>query len=159
MDNKNVGYIILGISLLLVIIVLLFQSALTEIVAQSCDMDHAISCPMESTVNQQTYLALSIVGLLVVIGFVLIFTKPKEKVIIKRIKEKKKKLNLEKLDRDEKKVINLLLKENGAVFQKTLMEELEIGKVKITRLLDKLEAKQLVERKRRGMNNIVVMKN
>ena len=38
------------------------------------------------------------------------------------------------------------------------MEKLDIGKVKTTRLLDKLEAKQLIERKRRGMNNIVVLR-
>jgi len=35
---------------------------------------------------------------------------------------------------------------------------LGIGKVGLTRLLDKLEAKQLIERKRRGMNNIVLLK-
>ncbi|MBT7238208.1 hypothetical protein HN865_05165 [Candidatus Woesearchaeota archaeon] len=159
MENKNVGYIILGISLLLIIIIFLFQSALTEIVSQSCDMEHAIICPMESTINQQTYLALSIVGLLIIIGLVLIFTKQKEKIIIKKVVQRKKKLKLDNLDRDEKKVINLLQKENGAIFQKTLMEKMDIGKVKTTRLLDKLEAKQLIERKRRGMNNIVVLRN
>ena len=62
------------------------------------------------------------------------------------------------LDRNEKKVIEILQNENGAIFQKTLMEKLDIGKVGITRLLDKLEAKQIIERKRRGMNNIVVLK-
>ena len=112
MENKNVGYIILGISLLLIIIIFLFQSALTEIVSQSCDMEHAIICPMESTINQQTYLALSIVGLLIIIGLVLIFTKQKEKIIIKKVVQRKKKLKLDNLDRDEKKVINLLQKEN-----------------------------------------------
>ena len=75
------------------------------------------------------------------------------------MREKKKKIDKSKLDRDEKKVINLLESENGAVFQRTLMEKLEIGKVKTTRLLDKLEAKQLIERKRRGMNNIVVLRD
>jgi len=39
------------------------------------------------------------------------------------------------------------------------MERLQVGKVGVTRLLDKLEAKQIVERKRRGMNNIVVLKD
>ena len=39
------------------------------------------------------------------------------------------------------------------------MEKLEIRKVKATRLLDKLEAKQLIERKRRGLNNIVILKD
>ena len=40
----------------------------------------------------------------------------------------------------------------------SLMEELDVGKVKMTRMMDKLEAKQIVERKRRGMNNIIVLR-
>ena len=87
------------------------------------------------------------------------FVKPNEKIIIKKIKEKKKKLNLKGLDKDEKKVIDFLLKEGRAVFQSDLKEKLEIGKVGMTRLLDKLEAKQIIERKRRGMNNVVVLKS
>jgi len=113
---------------------------------------------MSQSINQQTYLSLGIVGVLFVIGFVLIFTKPKEKVVVRKISEKRKKIDFGKLDRDEKKVVNLLLQENNAMFQSALMEKLEIGKVKATRLLDKLEAKQLIERKRRGMNNLVVLK-
>ena len=117
------------------------------------------SCPMYTSINKQTYLALSITGILILIGLILIFSKQKEKIIIKKVKERKKRLNLKGLDKDEKKVVNLLLKENKAMFQSTMMEKLEIGKVKTTRLLDKLEAKQIVERKRRGMNNIVVLRD
>jgi uncharacterized membrane protein len=50
-----------------------------------------------------------------------------------------------------------LQKENGGMFQADLMEQLNIGKVKTTRLLDKLESKQLIERKRRGMNNLIIL--
>ena len=160
MENKHVGYIIIGIAILLIIIVFLFQTTLKEIVASTCTAeDHSASCPMNEGINQQTYLSLGIVGLLIIIGFVLIFAKPKEKIIIKKISEKRKKIDFSKLDKDEKGVIELLLKENGAIFQSTLMEKLGKGKVGITRLLDKLEAKQLIERKRRGMNNIVVLRD
>jgi uncharacterized membrane protein len=158
MENKHVGLIIIGIAILLIVIVFLYQNALRDIVALSCGLEHSTLCPMNQTINQQTYLSLGIVGILVIIGLVLIFNKPKEKVIVKRVKDKKRGLNLKGLDRDEKKVIDLLLKENKAMFQSDLMEKLEIGKVKTTRLLDKLEAKQLIERKRRGMNNIVVLR-
>jgi uncharacterized membrane protein len=157
MENKQVGFLIIGIAVLLVGIIFLFKGALVDITASSCSMEEEI-CPMYKTIDQQTYLALSIVGVLIIIGLVLIFTKQKEKIIIKKIKEKKKKINLDKLDRTEREAINLIQKENGAIFQKTLMEKMNIGKVGITRLLDKLEAKQLIERKRRGMNNIVVLK-
>ncbi|MBU2503806.1 MAG: hypothetical protein KJ879_02015, partial [Nanoarchaeota archaeon] len=135
------------------------QSALKEVVATSCGLDHGEFCPMNQTVNQQTYLALGIVGLLIVIGIVLIFNKPKEKIIVKKVKEKKKALNLEGLDKKEKEAVKIVQAENGTIFQAELMEKLGIGKVGITRLLDKLEAKQIIERKRRGMNNVVVLKD
>lgn len=159
MENKHVGFLVIGVAILLIIIIFLFQTTLKEIIVASCGAEHSTVCPMNETVNQQTYLALGIVGLLIVIGFVLIFTKPKEKVIIKKVKEKKKKLDLKGLDKDEKRIVNLLLNENNAMFQATLKEKLDVGKVKLTRLLDKLEAKQLIERKRRGMNNLVVLRD
>ena len=158
LENKHVGFMILGIAVVFIIIIFLFQNALTQVTSSSCSMEKNI-CPMYKTINTQTYLALSVTGLLVIIGLVLIFVKPKEKIIIKTKKEKKKKINLERLEKNEKEVIEILQKENGAIFQSTLMEKLGIGKVGITRLLDKLEAKQFIERKRRGMNNIVVLKN
>ncbi|MBS3086105.1 hypothetical protein J4422_00185 [Candidatus Pacearchaeota archaeon] len=160
MENKHVGFLIMGIAILLIGIIFLFQSALKDVVASTCTAEeHSISCPMNEGINQQTYLSLGIVGLLMIIGLVLVFTKPKEKIVVKKVKERKRKLDLENLDKDERKVIDLILKEGNAMFQSTLMEKLEIGKVKATRLLDKLEAKQLIERKRRGMNNIVVLKD
>ncbi len=158
MENKHVGFLVIGIAVLLILIIFLYQTALKEIVVVSCGEAHTTACPMSQSINQQTYLSLGIVGILIVIGFVLIFTKPKERIVVRKVKEKKKKLDLKGLDRDERKVINLLLKENRAMFQSSLMERLEIGKVKATRLLDKLEAKQFIERKRRGMNNIVVLR-
>jgi len=143
----------------LIFIIIIFQGALKEIVVAECGFPHAANCPMNQNINQQTWLAIAIVGILIVIGFVLIFTKPKERVIIKKIVEKKKKLDLTGLDKKEKEVIIILEKENGTIFQADLMEKLGIGKVGLTRLLDKLEAKQIIERKRRGMNNVVVLRN
>ena len=78
---------------------------------------------------------------------------------MRKIKERKKKIDFSNIDKDEKKIVDLLLQEDNAMFQADLMEKLGIGKVKTTRILDKLEAKQIIERKRRGMNNIVVLKN
>lgn len=158
MENKHVGFLILGIAAIFVIIIFLFQGALMQIINSTCTMDKA-TCPMTQTTNQQTYLSLAIVGVLVILGIILIFVKPKERIVFKKIKEKSKKVDMEKLDAEERKVVELLLKENRAMFQSSLMEKMEIGKVKATRLLDKLEAKQIIERKRRGMNNIVVLRD
>lgn len=157
MENKQVGFLIVGIAVLMSVIVLIFNFTLKEITSESCDM--GIECSMYSSITIQTFVGLSITAIIFVIGFIIIFTKPKEKIIIKSIREKKKKINLNGLDKKEREVVEILQRENGATFQSSLMEKLGIGKVGITRLLDKLEAKQIIERKRRGMNNIVVLRN
>ena len=161
MKNKNVGFLIVGISILIGVIILLFNAGLKDVVDATCD--HGTTCTMYDTISLQTNLSLVIAGLVLIIGLFLIFSKESEriieKVVVKRVKEKKKKLDLSGLDSVEKKVVGILERENGAFFQKSLMEELDVGKVKMTRMMDKLEAKQIVERKRRGMNNIIVLKN
>jgi len=159
MENKQVGWLIIGLAGIMATIVLIFNRALKEIVGQTCV--HGPSCTMYDTIGAQTLLSLSIIAIVIVIGLAIMYTKPKEKIVIQKVNvvEKKKKLNLKELEKDEKKVIDFLIEEGKAVFQKDLMEKMEIGKVKTTRLLDKLEAKQLIERKRRGMNNIVVLRD
>lgn len=160
MENKKVGYMLFGVALLVIAVIFLFNSALKEIVVGECGAEHALTCPMNQTINQQTYVALGVVGLLIIVALILIFSKPDEKIVIQKVKEriKNRKINVSGLDSDDKKVIKILQDEKGAIFQATLMEKLGAGKVKITRLLDKLEAKQFIERKRRGMSNIVVLK-
>ena len=156
MENKQVGWLIIGIAVVMIAIVLIFNTALRNIVGETCT--HGPTCSMYDTITTQTWISMAIVGVIAIIGFVIMFTKPKEKIILRKIKEKKKQLDLTGLDKDEKSLVDILQEENGAIFQSTLMEKLNIGKVKATRLLDKLEAKQIIERKRRGMNNIVVLK-
>jgi uncharacterized membrane protein len=161
MKNRNVGFLIVGISILIGVIILLFNSGLKAIVDQTCD--HGEFCAMYDTIALQTNLSLAVAGLVLVIGLFLIFSKETEriveKVVVKTVKEKKKKIDVSGLDSVEKNVVKILEREGGAFFQKSLMEELEVGKVKMTRMMDKLEAKQIIERKRRGMNNIIVLKN
>ena len=152
MKNKNVGYLIIGISIMIVVIIYIFNNGLQNIVDKTCL--HGPNCTMYDTIQMQTWLSLSIAGIVLTIGLFLIFTKEPEKIIYKE--KQNKKINTDKLDNQEKEIIKLLQKEK-AIFQSTLMEKLEIGKVKTTRLLDKLEAKQLIIRKRRGMNNVVVL--
>ena len=156
MKNKSVGFLVIGIALVMALMVLLFNGLIKENIGLTCS--HGPSCEMYTDLAAQKWISLAIVAVIIIIGLFLIFSKPEEKIIVKRIKEKKKKLNLNGLDKDEKRIIELLQKENGGMFQRTLMERLELGKVKVTRLLDRLESKELIERKRRGMNNIVVLK-
>jgi hypothetical protein len=163
MKNKNVGYLIVGISILIVLIIILFNQGMTSIVNETCS--HGPSCGMYKTINTQTYLSFSIAGLVFIIGLFLIFSKESEKIVIKKIKptanlEPKKfnKKSLEKLDNDEKIIMNLLLENKGNMLQSDIIEKTNLNKVKVTRILDSLETQTLIERKRRGMTNIVVLK-
>ena len=163
MEKKNVGWLIIGISLLIVVIILLFNNAMNNLGATCTHYQSGYECPAHKAINQQTYLALAIVGILAIIGLVLIFSKPEEKIIIKKVKERVQKNRINENDfkdlRPEEKEILKLIREEGAVFQANLIEKTGFGKAKMSRILDKLEGRGFVERKRRGMTNVVVIKD
>ena len=84
MENKKFGYLLLGIAFLVGIIIYMFNRALHDIVNASCSLaGHGDSCPMTTTITQQTHLSLAIACLIVLIALYLIFTKPEKEVIIK----------------------------------------------------------------------------
>ena len=162
MENKNVGYMILGIAVLLIVIIFLYNNALKEIIVGSCGIEHAVSCPMTQSVNQQTYLALGIVGLLIIVSFILMFSKPYERLVFKtrtiKTKPEKKIFDTKGLKSEEKQVLSLI-QNNKTIFQADLIEKTGLGKAKMTRIIDRLEGKGFVERKRRGLTNVVVLKD
>lgn len=160
MENKSVGYLLLGISLLIVLVILIFNNAIKDFGERECPVVQAGDfCPTHSAVNEQTYLSLVIVGILILISLFLILSKPNETVIIKKIKEKarKKEYDLSELKSEEKQIFDII-RENKAIFQADLIDRTGMGKAKVTRILDRLEGNGLVERKRRGMTNIVILK-
>ncbi|HLD00915.1 MAG TPA: MarR family transcriptional regulator [Candidatus Nanoarchaeia archaeon] len=165
MENKYVGYLLICVSLLVVLVILLFNSALKDIVSTSCGEEHSIVCPMNKTIDQQTYLALGLVVLIVVIGLMLILSKPhieiqKETIFKTKLVEKKpepKIIDISDLKSEEKQIFEFI-QSNKAVFQADLIEKTGLGKAKMSRIIDRLEGRGLVERKRRGLTNVVVLK-
>jgi uncharacterized membrane protein len=63
------------------------------------------------------------------------------------------------LNKDEKNVLEKIIESEGTIFQSELVNKTRFPKVKVTRILDRLEGKGLIERKRRGMTNVVVLKH
>lgn len=57
------------------------------------------------------------------------------------------------LKHDERKVISLLKDSNGSILQNDLVLKLGESKVRVTRMLASLEAKQLIVKERHGMTN------
>ncbi len=64
----------------------------------------------------------------------------------------------EELRNGEKEIYEVVLESDGVVEQSTIVEENDLSKSHVSRKLDVLESRDLVERKRRGMGNVVVLK-
>lgn len=64
----------------------------------------------------------------------------------------------EELRNGEKEIYEVVLGSDGVVEQSTIVEETDLSKSHVSRKLDVLESRDLVERKRRGMGNVVVLK-
>jgi hypothetical protein len=56
---------------------------------------------------------------------------------------------------DERKLYDIIVDRGGEVLQRDLVASGEFSKAKVTRLLDKLEGKELIRRERHGMTNMV----
>lgn len=59
---------------------------------------------------------------------------------------------------DEQKLYKAIIESEGIINQSELIEKTELSKSNVSRALDLLESKNLVERRRRGMGNIVLLK-
>jgi hypothetical protein len=66
---------------------------------------------------------------------------------------------LEKISNpDENRIVSLIIDEGGTIFQSQLVDRSGFSKTKVSLILDRLEAKQILERKRHGMSNAIVLK-
>lgn len=160
MKNRNVGWLIIGISIVIGIIILIFNLGLKNIVEQTCS--HGSSCTMYDTIAIQTWVSMAIAGLIFVIGLFLILSKEETKIITKtkkiHIEEKRKPIDYSKLNKEEKTIVKAVEEAQGTIFQSDLVDKTGFSKVKVSRILDRLEGRQIIERKRRGMTNVVVLK-
>lgn len=96
-------------------------------------------------------------GATIIVGLVGVYLliSSRESIKPKKIKSKK----IAGLKKDEKDILKIVSDSEGAIFQSELVEKSGMSKVKVTRILDRLEGKGFVERKRRGMSNVVLLKH
>lgn len=168
MKNRAVGILIIGIAILIGFIIYSFNTTMSDIVSISCS--HGFSCPMWGTIEFQTNVSIGIMIFIILIGVYLIFFGKEEKIVtkIKTIKpqiEPKKitKENYQKvmsnLNKDEKLILEKIIEADGTIFQSDLKDKTKFTKVKVSRILDRLESKGLVEKRRRGMANVIVLRH
>jgi len=151
MKDKHVGYLVIGFCASLLLIILSYDITLAQIVNTQCS--HGSACPMYASLKLQRVISFTLLAVVFLIGLYFIFGK--------NIKQKLKERNINKnlyLSDEEKQIITLLKSNENNLYQSDLIKQLDKSKVQVTRLLDKLEAKKVIERKRRGMTNIIILK-
>jgi uncharacterized membrane protein len=62
------------------------------------------------------------------------------------------------LKNDERKIYETILESGGIIEQSEIVEKTGLPKANVSRSLDLLESKGLVERRRRGTGNVVLLK-
>jgi uncharacterized membrane protein len=114
---------------------------------------------MWGTIDAQTMVALGIITFIFVIGIYLaFFFKEGSAVPMQKPTKEQFAGAMKMLSADENTIITMLIDAEGAMFQSDLVEKTGMRKVKVTRLLDRLEGIGIIERRRRGMTNVVLLK-
>ncbi|MDO8642975.1 MAG: MarR family transcriptional regulator [Candidatus Woesearchaeota archaeon] len=162
MKSKQLGIMLAVISVIvlasLIFFIRSFDKHLTEACVATCGTAEGSTCSEQGCPYIQgkgllwiplaTCILIAVVG---GIGLFLAFSKS-ERVI------QQKEYDIHKLNEEEKKAFLLIKDHKEGMYQTVLAEHLKFTKVQATRLVDKLEQYGLVERKRRGMSNVIFLK-
>src|SRR3990167_1155311 len=164
MNPRYLGMAVITISLVVLASLFYLNNILSkqslENCVEFCKLQKNSSCSLEScrangqhNDHEKIIQALELlVAFLAGLGFYLSLTKA-EKII------EQKKYDLTKLNSEEKKLF-YFIKENKdkGIYQSKIVEHFNFPKSKVSRILDKLDQTGVIERKRRGMTNIIFLR-
>jgi predicted transcriptional regulator len=150
-NNKRLGIILVVLSLVIGGIFIYYISNLTQ-KSQELGCFNNQECFAVEKGLSVSHVAIGIFSFMLALGFYLLFFNMAEII-------KQKKYDLSKLNKEEKRVFSFIRenKEKGT-YQSNIVESFNFPKSKVTRILDRLEQSGVIERKRRGMTNIIVLK-
>src|SRR3989338_3850872 len=156
-DNKKIGVIISVISIALLFILASFSIKIAKIEAVACIHPGGGQCPITAHIHSASYAGAALLVVIFILGIKISLKSAASEKMRKELGDKAKML-VKALKSDEKKAYELIISSQGAVFQSELVEKMGYSKVKVSRILDKLEGKNLIERRRRGLANMVLIK-
>lgn len=156
LNSKVFGLIMIVTSLILFFSLWSITAKLNKELHKDCPIPEQY-CPFKTSYPIESYIGFTGILILFTLGTILTFT---TRLTEKESVEKKQKIKkiVKSLKGEEKTIYDIIVNSDGAAFQTDLIEKTGFSKVKVSRILDKLETKGIVERRRRGMSNIVVLK-
>jgi uncharacterized membrane protein len=164
--TRYIGVILIIIGIVNLIIMYDFSNETLQLI----DSEHSGSCMTFETcphiaILNQAYLGYGLSAAILIIGALMVIfggCRPEEKLRPLKASENEKKArwseNMKTLTGDEKLVYEKIAASDGVIFQSELVEKSGFAKAKVSRILDRMEANGMVERKRRGMANAIVLK-
>ncbi len=161
MNIKSIGIVLVIFSVILLSSLVLIKNGVDTESAALCEFYHEKNLDMNQCPAHKNNLSwlftglFGIVFLVLGIGVYLIFSLEKSNILPAKPIEK---IQPDNLEEEEKRIFDSINQGSGSKYQSDLIRETGMSKVKITRILDKMESKGVIERKRRGMTNIVVLK-
>jgi len=163
---KNVGFNlkILGIILILIAIGLFFITfsftqtlmSLRLELHEECPLPPE-ACPYKASVPVESLAGFVLAITIGILGAIITLTTTQTQRSLFQERKKRKGL-MKSLEGEERKIYNLIVSSDGFMFQSDLIKKSGFSKVKVSRILDRLETKDIVERRRRGMANVVILK-
>lgn len=162
MNSKQLGIVLTIISVVvlvsLIIFIRQFDKHLTKACDEACGTAEGTACTAAACPYNQgkgllwvPIIASILIAAIGGIGLFLAFSKS-EKII------RQKEYDISRLSEKEKKAFLCIKESKDGIYQSELVQKLDLSKVKVTRILDGLEQQGIIERKRRGMTNIIVLK-
>ncbi len=159
LGNKQIGGLLIVIGIALFFVVLSYADKMNQFHQQTCPLVPGGQCPYgEFILTMEGYAGFTIALALLVLGFYIMTRIAKEEFRAKTSKGEKENL-LKDLTNKERSIYNLVVSSGGTIFQSDIVEKSGDSKVNVTRALDRLEGKGLIERKRRGMSNVIILKH
>ncbi len=164
MDNKKLGLIIIGISIILILFVLLLESQLRQLQINSC-IDLCTELCREQDSHYIIYGSIAIIFSTLSLGIYLLFFEKSYQTLVSKLKEDSSiKSEIEKfnlillgLNKDEKKIL-VAVKDQDGITQHTLGLRTDMHKSKLSVIVSMLEQKGLVKKEKLGKTNQIFLK-
>ena len=163
MENKKLGGVILGISLVATILAFSFMGVLgRQTAALQCYPTN--ECQRVESLVSLSHIAVGLISFIGALGIYLLFFSTSEEAILKRLEdEKNSRIELDKfglvlkaMDESEQKILKAI-KEQDGITQSTLRFRADLSKAKVSQILTDFEKKNLVRRELKGKTYAVYL--
>lgn len=150
MDMRYLGILLMVVGIFSAYNTYIFSESLLSSIGMTHECDLISTCPHIQIVNQ-SYLGYAMSAAIFIAGL-FIFLRGKAQPAQKKIEKPAD------LKPDEEIVYNLISESGGMIFQSEIVEKTGFPKARVTRVLDRMEARHIIERRRRGMTNAILLK-